>query len=88
MDVLDAAVLIICIMSLLLCLRALYNAEILKRSVVDFFRTQFGIPLTMDERLEFLNLWYAMIVVSFPRSLDVLIEMKKKIPKIFENSEP
>ncbi|OQV13272.1 Mucolipin-3 [Hypsibius exemplaris] len=63
-DVLDSAVLIICIMSLLLCLRALYNAQMLKNAVVEFFDQQYGAQLSKDERLEFLNLWYAMIVVN------------------------
>ena len=63
-DVLDASILVICIASLLLCLRALYNAEVLKGSVVAFFRTQLGVELTKDDRMEFLNLWYVMIVIN------------------------
>ncbi|GAU87601.1 hypothetical protein RvY_00426-1 [Ramazzottius varieornatus] len=63
-DVLDASILVVCIASLLLCLRALYNAEVLKGSVIVFFRQQLGVELTKDERMEFINLWYVMIVVN------------------------
>ncbi|XP_055346672.1 mucolipin-3-like [Paramacrobiotus metropolitanus] len=67
-QVLDFSVLFICMVSFVLCVRALWNAEKLKASVIEFFLEKFNYRLTNDERMDFLNLWYVMIVIN-----DVLI---------------
>lgn len=63
-EVLDVIVLITCSISFVLCLRALSNAESLKKTVITFFLTQYNYSLTSDERFDFLNFWYVMIVIN------------------------
>lgn len=55
---LNLGVIIICLFSLLLCLRALLRAQLLKHETGAFVQKSFGWNLTVNERLEFLNLWY------------------------------
>ncbi|KAK6735681.1 hypothetical protein RB195_018733 [Necator americanus] len=64
----DVIVLLLCLFSLVLCFRALIKAHLLKDKAIDYFENQFKIKLSISDQLEFLNLWYVMIVVN-----DVLI---------------
>ncbi|KAJ8670635.1 hypothetical protein QAD02_001894 [Eretmocerus hayati] len=61
-------VIIICSISLVLCSRAIYRAQLLKFETMHFFRRMYGKPLSIEGRLEFLNLWYVMIIIN-----DILI---------------
>ena len=65
---LNCTVLAVCAASLLLCLRAILRAQLLRHETEDFLRAHFGWQLTKDEQLAFLNLWYVMICAN-----DILI---------------
>jgi mucolipin len=60
----NITVLVVCAASLLLCLRALLRAQLLRHETEDFLRGRHGWRLTAHERLEFLNLWYVMICIN------------------------
>ncbi|KAJ1358660.1 hypothetical protein KIN20_017141 [Parelaphostrongylus tenuis] len=68
MGLTDVIVLLLCTFSLLLCIRALVKAHLLKNKAVEYFESMFKTKLPVCDQLEFLNLWYVMIVVN-----DVLI---------------
>ncbi|XP_076066914.1 mucolipin-3-like isoform X3 [Oratosquilla oratoria] len=59
---------ILCALSLIMCLRALYRAQILRMATQTFFKRHFNKVLSFDEQMEFLNLWYVVICMN-----DVLI---------------
>lgn len=61
---LNLLVILICTVSLLLCSRAIYRAQILKFETMNFFKKTYGKTLSFDGRLEFLNCWYIMIIVN------------------------
>jgi len=65
---LNLLVILICTISLLLCSRAIYRAQILKFETISFFKKTYGTTLSLEGRLEFLNFWYIMIFIN-----DVLI---------------
>uniref|UniRef100_A0A1I7UUT7 Neur_chan_LBD domain-containing protein n=1 Tax=Caenorhabditis tropicalis TaxID=1561998 RepID=A0A1I7UUT7_9PELO len=64
----DIFVLILCILSLILCCRALIKAHLLQVKTSDYFENVLKNPITVTDQLDFLNMWYVMIVVN-----DVLI---------------
>ncbi|EYB83085.1 hypothetical protein Y032_0343g3062 [Ancylostoma ceylanicum] len=68
MGVTDVIVLLLCLFSFVLCLRALIKAHLLKNRAIDYFENQFKVKISVSDQLEFLNLWYVMIVIN-----DVLI---------------
>jgi mucolipin 3 len=61
---LNCTVLAVCAASLLLCLRALLRAQLLRHETEDLLLARYGWRLTAGERLEFLNLWYVMICAN------------------------
>lgn len=78
-SLLNYLVIIICIMSFVLCTRAVWRAHRLKNITDQFFRTNYGRPLSANDRLEFLNMWYIMIIVN-----DVLIVIGSSIKEQIE----
>ncbi|WKX93732.1 hypothetical protein Q1695_011192 [Nippostrongylus brasiliensis] len=68
MAITDIIVLFLCIFSLILCFRALVKAHLLKHKAIDYFENMFKVKLTVSDQLDFLNLWYVMIVIN-----DILI---------------
>ncbi|CAL2038097.1 unnamed protein product [Caenorhabditis brenneri] len=64
----DIFVLILCILSLILCCRALIKAHLLQLKTSDYFENVLKHKITVTDQLDFLNMWYVMIVVN-----DVLI---------------
>ncbi|KHN87729.1 Mucolipin-3 [Toxocara canis] len=62
--VIDVLVLLMCLASLILCCRALVRAHLLKMTAADYFEFVLKQKLTLSDRLEFLNLWYVMIVIN------------------------
>ncbi|KAE9416306.1 hypothetical protein Angca_002440, partial [Angiostrongylus cantonensis] len=68
MGVTDIIVLLLCIFSLVLCFRALIKAHLLKNKTVEYFEGMFKTKVSVCDQLDFLNLWYVMIVIN-----DVLI---------------
>ncbi|XP_051160159.1 mucolipin-3-like [Leptopilina boulardi] len=61
---LNLFVILICTFSLILCSRAIYRAQLLKYETMGFFKRTFNVPLSLQGRLEFLNLWYIMIIIN------------------------
>uniref|UniRef100_A0A0K2UKF4 Transient receptor potential mucolipin [Apis mellifera] n=1 Tax=Lepeophtheirus salmonis TaxID=72036 RepID=A0A0K2UKF4_LEPSM len=66
--ILNYWVVLLCTSSLILCIRALVRAHLLKMEAVKFFKRRFGWSLSYKEMLDFLNIWYILICIN-----DVLI---------------
>ncbi|KJH50410.1 hypothetical protein DICVIV_03421 [Dictyocaulus viviparus] len=64
MGFVDIIVLFLCLFSLILCFRALIKAQLLKIKTVDFFESMFRTKISVSDQLDFLNLWYVMIVIN------------------------
>ncbi|XP_076280054.1 mucolipin-3 [Lasioglossum baleicum] len=62
--ILNLLVILICTVSLVLCSRAIYRAQLLKFETMNFFKQTYGKVLSLEGRLEFLNLWYVMIIAN------------------------
>lgn len=78
-SVLNIFVIIICVISFGLCTRALYRAQLLRVITCDFFRNTFGRELSSDGKLEFLNMWYIMIIFN-----DVLLVLGSALKEQIE----
>ena len=61
---LNCSVIVVCAASLVLCLRALLRAQLLRHETETFLAHRHGWRLTTAERLDFLNLWYIMICIN------------------------
>ncbi|KPJ02154.1 Mucolipin-3 [Papilio xuthus] len=81
-SILNILVILICSASLMLCSRAIYRAQLLKELTVQFFRRAYNKELSWDGRLEFLNIWYIMIIVN-----DLLIIMGSAIKEQIERNQ-
>ena len=66
--------------SLLLCLRALLRAQLLKHETTIFLSRHYGWVITVGESCQFLNLWYVMICIN-----DCLIIMGSVIKQLIES---
>uniref|UniRef100_A0A674BH80 Mucolipin TRP cation channel 1a n=1 Tax=Salmo trutta TaxID=8032 RepID=A0A674BH80_SALTR len=60
----DVVVVIVCILSLLLCGRSILRGIILQAEFVEFFKTNLGRKVSWDERMEFINGWYILLIIS------------------------
>lgn len=67
---LNLFVIVICGISLALCSRAIIRAQKLKFETINFFKKTYGKNLSLEGRLEFLNMWYITITIN-----DILIIM-------------
>nr|NVI71492.1 transient receptor potential cation channel, mucolipin ortholog [Cucujiformia] len=81
-SLLNYLVIIICIMSFILCSRAVWRAQQLRRITNTFFQSHFGESLSHDDKMKFLNLWYIMIIVN-----DFLIIVGSAIKEQIERKE-
>nr|QDR50964.1 Transient receptor potential cation channel, mucolipin [Heliconius melpomene] len=81
-SVLNILVIFICSISLILCSRAIYRAQLLKELTVHFFHRAYNKELSLDGRLEFLNIWYIMIIIN-----DFLIIMGSAIKEQIERNQ-
>ncbi|VVC91038.1 unnamed protein product [Leptidea sinapis] len=81
-SILNIFVILICSASLILCSRAIYRAQLLKELTVQFFHKAYNKHLSLDGRLEFLNIWYIMIIVN-----DILIIMGSAIKEQIERNQ-
>jgi len=77
--VLNYVVIAICAFSLVLCLRALMRAQLLRVETQHFFKVKYHSDLTFEEHFEFLNLWYVAICIN-----DVLIIVGSTIVLMIE----
>ncbi|XP_061879659.1 mucolipin-3-like [Entelurus aequoreus] len=60
----DTAVILACFTSLILCLRSVINGIRLQFEFSTFFHTHYSKRVRMSERMEFVNGWYILIIVS------------------------
>lgn len=81
-SILNILVILICAISFILCSRAVYRAQLLKELTVQFFRQAYDRNLSMESRLEFLNIWYIMIIVN-----DILIILGSAIKEQIERNQ-
>ncbi|XP_058809738.1 mucolipin-3-like isoform X2 [Phymastichus coffea] len=79
---LNMLVIFICSISLGLCSRAICRAQVLKYETVRFFKNVYGKSLSLESKLEFLNLWYVMIIIN-----DLLIIMGSAIKQQIEKKQ-
>lgn len=80
-SILNSFVIIICIISFVLCARALYRAWLLRGQCIDFFRITYGTELSWDGRMEFVNFWYIMILFN-----DILLIVGSSMKEQIERS--
>uniref|UniRef100_A0A8C8FIS5 Polycystin cation channel PKD1/PKD2 domain-containing protein n=1 Tax=Oncorhynchus tshawytscha TaxID=74940 RepID=A0A8C8FIS5_ONCTS len=60
----DSFVILACFTSLILCTRSVYKGSQLQFHYTAFFHTYFGKTVPWSERMEFVNGWYILIIVS------------------------
>ena len=65
--VLNYFVIAVCAVSLILCLRALYRAQMLRIRAEKFFKKRFNWDLDSSERLNFLNGWWGKTIEFLSR---------------------
>lgn len=81
-SIMNILVILICSASLLLCSRAIYRAQLLKELTVHFFERAYNKHLSLQGRMEFLNIWYIMIIIN-----DILIIMGSAIKEQIERNQ-
>nr|NVI71488.1 transient receptor potential cation channel, mucolipin ortholog [Cucujiformia] len=81
-SLLNYLVMLICLISLVLCCRAVWRALQLATITDKYFKRHFQRPLSAHDRNKFLNLWYIMIIVN-----DVLIVIGSGIKEQIERKE-
>lgn len=81
-SLLNYLVIIVCVISLVLCSRAVWRAQQLKKFTNNFFIRQYRKPMTQHDQLKFLNLWYITIIVN-----DVLIIVGSAIKEQIERRD-
>ncbi|XP_022905403.2 mucolipin-3-like [Onthophagus taurus] len=81
-SLLNYLVIIICVISFVLCSRAIWRAQQLKRITNQFFILNYNKPLNSDDSGKFLNMWYIMIIVN-----DVLIIIGSSVKERIERRE-
>lgn len=63
-SLLNFLVIAICAVSFILCSRAIWRAQQLKDITNNFFKINYGKELEHNDKLEFLNMWYIMIIAN------------------------
>lgn len=61
---LNTGVVFVCLMSLILCARGLYRAQMLRIETQRIFKNGLKYELTYSEAWQFLNLWYVLICIN------------------------
>uniref|UniRef100_A0A8C5QQU1 Mucolipin TRP cation channel 3 n=1 Tax=Leptobrachium leishanense TaxID=445787 RepID=A0A8C5QQU1_9ANUR len=64
MMIFDGAVILICLSSVTLCLRSVINGVQLQRDYVRFVQDRFSRNVSRSDRMEFVNGWYILIILS------------------------
>lgn len=82
LSLLNFLVIIICSLSFILCSRAIWRAQQLKLITNNFFKLNYNRELNSNDKLEFLNLWYIMIIIN-----DILIIIGSAIKEQIEHKE-
>ncbi|XP_030582694.1 mucolipin-1a isoform X2 [Archocentrus centrarchus] len=60
----DIVVLLMCMLSLMLCGRSIIRGIILQKEFVQFFRQTLDRKVCFADRLEFINGWYILLIIS------------------------
>uniref|UniRef100_A0A8D0AB94 Mucolipin TRP cation channel 1 n=1 Tax=Sander lucioperca TaxID=283035 RepID=A0A8D0AB94_SANLU len=63
-EFLDVLVAFVCLLSLLLCGRSILRGILLQHEYVQFFRRRLGRSVSWGDRMEFINGWYILLIVS------------------------
>nr|XP_039266797.1 mucolipin-3-like [Styela clava] len=64
LNLFDSIIVLVCAVSMILCLRSLWKAQILRMRFETFFKAQYNKKLNMSDKLEFFNMWYLLIIIS------------------------
>nr|MBE5724891.1 transient receptor potential cation channel, mucolipin ortholog [Cucujiformia] len=81
-SILNYLVIMICVISFLLCVRAIWRAQQIKKITEEFFIANFNKPLSSGDRRKFLNFWYVTIIIN-----DILIVFGSSIQQQIEKDE-
>ncbi|KAL0993029.1 hypothetical protein UPYG_G00102380 [Umbra pygmaea] len=60
----DVLVAIVCLLSLLLCGRSILRGVVLQREYIQFFRNRLNRGVDWADRMEFINGWYILLIIS------------------------
>ncbi|KAM6972586.1 mucolipin-1a [Aplochiton taeniatus] len=60
----DVAVAVVCMLSLLLCGRSILRGVVLQHEYVQFFKDSLARNVSWGDRLEFINGWYILLIIS------------------------
>ncbi|KAM4634829.1 mucolipin-1b [Polymixia lowei] len=60
----DVMVAFVCLLSLLLCGRSILRGVLLQHEYVQFFKHRLSRPVCWGDRMEFINGWYILLVIS------------------------
>uniref|UniRef100_A0A8C3AN61 Mucolipin TRP cation channel 1 n=1 Tax=Cyclopterus lumpus TaxID=8103 RepID=A0A8C3AN61_CYCLU len=63
-EFLDVLVAFVCLLSLLLCGRSILRGIVLQHEYVQFFKHSLGRSVSWGDRMEFINGWYILLIVS------------------------
>ncbi|XP_032393908.1 mucolipin-1 [Etheostoma spectabile] len=63
-EFLDVLVASVCLLSLLLCGRSIFRGVLLQHAYVRFLRRRLGRAVSWSDRMEFINGWYILLIVS------------------------
>nr|MBE5724920.1 transient receptor potential cation channel, mucolipin ortholog [Cucujiformia] len=81
-SILNYLVILICVISFLLCVRAIWRAQQIKKITEEFFIANFNKRLSSGDRRKFLNFWYVTIIIN-----DILIVFGSSIQQQIEKDE-
>ncbi|PAA92221.1 hypothetical protein BOX15_Mlig003171g4 [Macrostomum lignano] len=62
--ILDVSVILVCLLSFVSCVRSLYKGNRMRLRTRRYFRNNFNYKLNLDEQCEFINLWFALIILN------------------------
>ncbi|XP_065162085.1 mucolipin-3-like [Atheta coriaria] len=81
-SLLNYFVIFTCVISFILCSRAIWRAQQLSRITCQFFRLNYNKELCKDDRMEFWNMWYIMIIIN-----DIFIVIGSSIKERIESKD-
>ncbi|XP_034045763.1 mucolipin-1 [Thalassophryne amazonica] len=63
-EVFDVLVALVCLLSLVLCGRSILRGILLQHEYVQYFKRRLGRGVSWGERMEFINGWYILLIIS------------------------
>ncbi|KAI0221993.1 Mucolipin-3 [Lamellibrachia satsuma] len=64
MSAFDTIIIIMSVLSVVLCSRSIVSAWLLRKDTVKFFKTYYEKELTVSDQMEFVNMWYVLIIIN------------------------